>query len=93
MRAQANPAFCKQGSDNPYAKVYPKATSNRQVEVYDPKTRKIETIDTCFNTHHLQFDKNDVLWFSAGGNYDVVGWLDVKKWDQTHDEKASQGWA
>jgi hypothetical protein len=93
IRPQANPAFCKEGSDNPYAKVYPKTTSNRQVEVYDPKTRKIDMIDTCFNTHHLQFDKNGVLWFSAGGNYDVVGWLDTKKWEQTHDEKASQGWA
>jgi hypothetical protein len=61
--------------------------------VYDPKTRKITMIDTCFNTHHLQFDKQGVLWFSAGGNYDVVGWLDMKKWDQTHDAAASQGWA
>jgi hypothetical protein len=91
--ANANPAFCKEGSDQPSAKVYPKNTSNRQVEVYDPKTRKIDMIDLCFNTHHLQFDKNEVLWFSAGGNYDVVGWLDVKKWEATHDDKASQGWA
>jgi hypothetical protein len=39
------------------AKIYPKATSNRQVEVLDPKTQKITMIDLCFNTHHLQFDK------------------------------------
>src|SRR5438874_235644 len=89
----AQPAFCKAGSDHPSAQIYPKNTSNRQLEMYDPKTRKIEMIDLCFNTHHLQFDKNEMLWFSAGGNYDVVGWIDIKKWEATHDEKAAQGWA
>jgi len=93
IRPAANPAFCKVGSDQPSAKIYPKNTSNRQVEVYDPKTQKVTMIDLCFNTHHLQFDKNETLWFSAGGPYDVIGWLDVKKWDQTHDDKASQGWS
>jgi hypothetical protein len=92
-RPNANPDFCKAGSDHPSAKIYPKATSNRQVEFLDPKTQKITMIDLCFNTHHLEFDKDNVLWFSAGGNYDVVGWLDVKKWEATHDDKASQGWA
>ena len=87
------PAFCKAGSDHPSAKVYPKNTSNRQTEVYDPKTGKITMIDLCFNTHHLNFDDNGVLWFSAGGPYDVIGWLDVKKWDATHDDAASQGWS
>ncbi len=63
-------------------------------EVYDPKTHKIDMIDLCFSTHHLQFDKNDILWFSSGGgNNEVIGWLDVKKWDATHDDSASQGWA
>jgi hypothetical protein len=93
IRPQPNPAFCKEGSDQPSAKIYPKNTSNRQVEVYDPKTQKITMVDLCFNTHHLQFDKNDTLWFSAGGNYDVIGWLDVKKWEATHDDKMSQGWS
>lgn len=91
IRPQANPDYCKDGSI-PSSKVYPKNTSNRQVEFYDPKTQKVEMIDTCFNTHHLQFDKEGTLWFSAGGNYDVIGWLDVKKWEATRDEKASQGW-
>lgn len=35
-----------------------------------------------------------VLWFSSGNtNDEVVGWFDTKKWDATHDEAASQGWA
>jgi hypothetical protein len=93
IRPAPNPAFCKAGSDHPSARVYPKDTSNRQTEVYDPKTGKISMIDLCFNTHHLNFDDNGTLWFSAGGPYDVIGWLDVKKWDATHDDAASQGWS
>jgi hypothetical protein len=94
IRPQNNPAFCKAGSNQPSAKVFPEGRSGRQVEMFDPKTRKITTIDLCFSTHHLQFDKQGMLWFSSGGgNNDVVGWLDVKKFDQTHDEQASQGWA
>lgn len=94
IRPQADPAFCKTAANNPYAKVFPLTRSGRQVEVYDPKTRKIDMIDLCFSTHHLQFDKNDILWFSSGGgNNEVIGWLDAKKWDATHDDVASQGWA
>jgi hypothetical protein len=91
--AMAQPEYCKAGSNHPSAMAYPKNTANRQVEVYDPKTQKIDMIDLCFNTHHLQFDKDNVLWFSAGGNYDVIGWLDTKKWEATKDEASSQGWS
>ncbi|HYM17250.1 MAG TPA: hypothetical protein VEU06_01700 [Micropepsaceae bacterium] len=92
--ANAEPAFCKAGSNHPSAKAYPLARSGRQLEVYDPQTKKATPIDLCFSTHHLQLDKNGVLWFSSGNsNDDVVGWFDTKKWDATHDEAASQGWA
>ncbi len=94
IRPQANPAFCKAGSAHPSAKVFPQNTSGRQVEVFDPKTRKITMIDLCYSTHHLQFDKAGLLWFSSGGGGGgAVGWLDVKKFDATKDEQASQGWA
>ncbi len=51
-------------------------------------------IDTCFGTHHLLFaeDANNTLWTSSGGGGGVVGWLNTKMWDQTHDEQKSQGW-
>ena len=44
-------------------------------------------IDTCFATHHLLFaeDANNTLWTSSGGGGGVVGWLNTKMWDQTHD--------
>jgi hypothetical protein len=35
-------------------------------------------------------DANHTLWTSGGGP--VVGWLDTKKFDETGDEVASQGW-
>ena len=94
IRPQNNPAFCKAGSDHPSAKVFPQGRSGRQAELFDPKTRKITTIDLCYSTHHLQFAKDGMLWFSSGGgNNEVIGWFDPKKFDQTHDEAASQGWA
>ena len=49
----------------------------------DPTTMKYTFVDTCFETHHLQFgfDKDDTLWTSGGGP--VVGWLDTKVFDET----------
>jgi len=94
IRASANPAFCKAGSDLVSATLTPVASSGRQLAVYDPATKQTSMIDTCFATHHLIFaeDANNTLWTSSGGGGGVVGWLNTKMWDQTHDEKKSQGW-
>jgi hypothetical protein len=92
IRPPDNPDFCKQGSSHPSAKLFPLVRSARQVSVYDPRTKKFELIDTCFMTHHLMFAADDKLWFSGYGGADVVGWLDTKLWDQTHDEQKSQNW-
>ena len=82
--------FCKAGSDHPSAKLFPLKSSGRQLAVYDPATRKFTPIDTCYATHHLQFDAQDRIWTSGGGP--VVGWFDTRIWDATHDEKKAQGW-
>ncbi len=89
-----NPAFCKAGSSLPSAKLTPVDRSGRQLAVYDPATKQTSMIDTCFGTHHLLFaeDANNTLWTSSGGGGGVVGWLNTKMWDQTHDEQKSQGW-
>lgn len=94
IRANNNPDFCKAGSDLPSAKLTPVASSGRQLSVYDPKTKQVSLIDTCFSTHHLVFasDANNTLWTSSGGGGGVVGWLNTRMWEQTHDEKRSQGW-
>ena len=92
VRGKDNPDFCKDGSSHPSAKAFPLDKSNRQLGVYDPKTGKYTTINTCFSTHHLMFaeDANNTLWTSGGGP--AVGWLDTKKYLETGDEQASQGW-
>jgi len=90
IRPNATPAFCQQGSTHPSAVAFPLAQSGRQMQLYDPKTKKVTTIDTCFGTHHLNFDNNGVLWFTGGGQ--VEGWFDTKVYDKTHDEQKAQGW-
>ena len=95
IRPAANPDFCKKGSDLKSAKLFPIATSGRQLAMLDPKTGKFTLINTCFPTHHLEFgyDKNDTLWTSAGGPAaNVVGWLNTKMFRETGDEQKSQGW-
>jgi hypothetical protein len=94
IRASANPDFCKAGSSLLSAKLTPVSNSGRQLAVYDPATGQTSMIDTCFSTHHLLFaeDANNTLWTSSGGGGGVVGWLNTKMWDQTHDAAKSQAW-
>ena len=96
IRAPENPAFCKEGSSLPSAKLFPVPTASRNLAVYDPKSKKFTLIDTCFSTHHLVFaeDANNTLWTSGGaGASQVIGWLNTKMFDATGDAQKSQGWA
>ena len=94
VRGTKDPDFCGANSDLASAKAFPLKESHRQLAMYDPKTTKYTFVDTCFTTHHLQFgfDKDNTLWTSSGGGGGVVGWLDTKKFLETGDAKASQGW-
>ena len=87
------PAWCKEGASNKFAKYYPLTFSNRQASVYDPATGKLELIDTCFATHHLQFDNDPdhTLYFNELLG-PMVGWVNTREFDRTHDEQATQGW-
>jgi hypothetical protein len=81
------PDFCKHA---------PEITGHqhhRQLGWYEPATKQFQLIDTCYGTHHLQFDRNGVLWTS--GDNDVFGWFDPKKYDPAKPEtlQAAQGWA
>ena len=86
------PDFCSDTA-NGFAKYYPQAGEARStILVYDPKTKKLDGIPSCYGIHHLMFgygDKN-TLYFSGDPN--VVGWLDVKTWDSTHDSQKAMGW-
>ncbi len=92
VRSPENPAFCKEGSTHPSAKLFPIQRSGRHLQMYDPATGKLTHIATCFGTHHLMFaeDANNTLWTSGGGQ--VVGWLNRKMFEETGDEEKSQGW-
>jgi hypothetical protein len=96
IRGDDNPAFCKAGSSHPSARLFPVNTAHRHLAVYDPATKKVTPIGTCFGTHHLQFaeDTNNTLWMSGAGTGrgDTVGWFNTKQFDETGDEEASQGW-
>jgi len=50
-------------------------------------------IDTCFATHHLQFDNDpdQTVYFNELLG-PIVGWINTREFDRTHDEQASQGW-
>ena len=90
VRGRENPAFCREGSDHPSARLFPTTNSGRHVAVFDPSTDEYRFVDTCFSTHHLQFDANDILWTSGGGQ--VLGWLDAPRFLETGDAAAAQGW-
>jgi hypothetical protein len=90
IRQNKTPAFCQQGSNHPSAMAFPLGQSGRQMQMYDPKTKKVTTVDTCFGTHHLNFDNNDTLWFTGGGP--VEGWFNTKVYQETKDEAKAQGW-
>ena len=92
VRPPENPAYCKEGSSHPSAKLFPIERAGRHLAMYDPATRKLTHISTCFATHHLMFaeDANQTLWTSGGGS--VVGWLNRKMYEETGDEEKSQGW-
>jgi hypothetical protein len=93
VRPAEDPAFCKAGSDNPSAKLFPLTTSGRQFSVYDPKTQAFKPVEVCFSTLHLQFgfDADNTVWSSAP-NAQVVGWVDTKTFLATGDAAKSQGW-
>ncbi len=93
IRNDANPAWCKAGSEHPSAKAFPIAESSRQLSFYDLTTKKFTLIDTCFPTHHMAFDDKAVLWFSGGTQpTETTGWFDTNAFDSTGNEQTSQGW-
>jgi hypothetical protein len=91
VRAPENPKWCQDSALHPSAK-FPIQRSGRHLQVYDPASKKLTHIETCFGTHHLMFaeDANNTLWTSGGGQ--VVGWLNRKMFDETGDVQKSQGW-
>ena len=92
IRGNQQPAWCNDGK-SAYSLWYPLTNSGRQASFYDPKTKQFTLIDTCYSTHHLQFDNdaNGTVYFNELSG-PIVGWIDSKVWDETKDETKAVGW-
>jgi hypothetical protein len=94
IRQRTNqPAYCKEGSDLPSAKLFPLNDNRRELAYYDPKTKEFTFVDTCFDTAHLMFarDKDETV-YSNGVDGGTIGWVKTRVLDATHDVKLAQGW-
>jgi hypothetical protein len=88
-----SPDWCTDGSLDHYAKYFPMQESEgKQISVYDPATQKITLIPVCFDTHHVNLGhtKDNIVYFS--GDFNALGWINTRVWDETHDAKKSIGW-
>jgi hypothetical protein len=92
IRSNQDPSWCNSAT-NKYAEWFPLQSSGRQASFWDPKTKQFTLIDTCYSTHHLQFDNDpdETVYFNEliGPTF---GWIDTKVYDQTHDEQKAVGW-
>jgi streptogramin lyase len=92
IRSNQDPSWCSDAT-NKFADWFPLRASARQASFYDPKTNTFTLIDTCYSTHHLQFDNdaNETVYFNELTG-PVFGWIDTKVYDETHDEQKAVGW-
>jgi hypothetical protein len=93
IRPNQNAAWCTDAKATKFSDWYPLKASFRQASYYDPKTKQFVLIDTCFATHHLQFDNdaNETLYFNELTG-PIFGWIDTKVYDQTKNEQLANGW-
>src|SRR5256712_1455242 len=92
LRSNQDPSWCSDAT-NRFADWFPLRNSARQASFYDPKTNKFTLIDTCYSTHHLQFDNDadETVYFNELTG-PIFGWIDTKVYDETHDEQKAVGW-
>jgi hypothetical protein len=92
IRGNQDPSWCK-SETNAFAEWFPLQSSGRQASYYDPKTKQFTLIDTCYSTHHLQFDNDadETVYFNELVG-PIFGWIDTKVYDQTKDEQKANGW-
>ena len=98
---QPNPRLVLRCVNNKYVAWFGNEQGGRQASFYDPKTQKFQLIETCYATHHLQFDNdpNETVYFNELSG-PTVGWVDSKVYDETFAatkdeikaEQAAVGW-
>jgi hypothetical protein len=92
IRSNQDPSWCNSAT-NKFADWFPLQSSGRQASYYDPQTKQFTLIDTCYSTHHLQFDNDadETVYFNELVG-PMFGWIDTKVYDQTKDEQKAGGW-
>ena len=92
IRSDKDPSWCNDAT-NKFAAWFPLQSSGRQAAFYDRQTQEFTLIDTCYATHHLQFDNDadETLYFNELTG-PIFGWIDTKVFDQTKDEQKAVGW-
>jgi hypothetical protein len=88
-----DPPYCTDGSLSKYAKYFPNGRKlGRHIVLFEPDTKKLTMIPVCWGNLHLKFttDKDDTLYFSGDAN--VMGWINTRIWDETHDAAKAVGW-
>ena len=86
------PAYCKAGSDNPFAKNYPipdisAAERSDGGGYYDPKSGQVHersTLASVAVTRHSVTTRTR-LSTSARAGVNGLGWIKTRVWDETHD--------
>src|SRR4029434_7047737 len=65
IRGNDDPSWCSDAT-NKFAEWFPLRSSGRQASFYDRRTQEFTLIDTCYATHHLQFDNDpdETLYFN-----------------------------
>jgi hypothetical protein len=100
IRGNTEPTWCNDGNSK-YSEWYPLRNSARQASYWDPKTKQFQLIETCYSTHHLQFDNDadETVYFNELSG-PIFGWIDSKIYDkalaETKDERKAEqtavGW-
>ena len=100
IRQSPNPDWCfNPESENESARRFPISESGRQLAFYDLRNGETQPVDTCYATHHLQFEEigaGNRLWTS--GDFYTVGWLDTENYlelranNDPNAARDSQGW-
>jgi hypothetical protein len=88
-----DPAYCTDGKLSKYATYFPNGRKlGRHIVLFEPDTKKLTMIPVCWGNLHLKFttDRDDTLYFSGDGN--VMGWINTRVWDETHDPAKAVGW-
>jgi hypothetical protein len=93
FRAEENPAWCREGSNNKFAQYFPLEKSERQTAFFDGKTRKETRVDLCFTTHHAAFgeDKDETIYW-VGQSGTLLGWVKPGVLDGGGTDEQAQGW-